>query len=997
VPLLILHLREDREGAHKLSQRLKERGLEAWSLYQILPGDSEVREVDVRIARGDILFVYGSLRAAGATFIRRICDATRKWSADQGTKQLIVGRMEPGADVELLHPGSEIAEFAQNYAAALDGLCAAIGPSSCAVSYDTLLQLLREGNRIRIDAYVGDKYRPNLYVARELERQIRASVSDPKFLLKSCKEVLDLVLRPWPNVSGKQEALWNKAARRPSDTELRAIKRAHQACTNESVLKDPAPLLDVASALLPPAYHDVTAELAQYQDYVLADPSHLSINKLQALHLSLEEQLRGATVTPECMSTLQACWLALTETWQNNDHREALGKPHADERLHQWVDAGNGELRVVTRKLSASNSSTSESEAFATARHRLDLLRRAIESWARSGAIGIRAVRRGEGNSDDQIEFVGLSEVLDRCEALAEAVSRRCLVVVDVAGSGKTNMLSAVSQNESLKFPTIVLFAKGFRETSNLIEEQLNEVSRGTDATGSNLQFIQLLEAWHKELEKRETYWLVMIDGINEYSDDEALAASLRKAVATYRHLRVRFVVTCRDIYWINFREALRGDAYRINSGGLRRYTDTEFSSALSRYIEEYGLTGVRIEAAAREAFRSPILLRFFCEAYSSRNPNARHNAPSRVAAINLKKLFDDYLRVKLQRVVDASAVKRKYGEFKGNRTIEARMLRIADCIRRRRLPYLIHEQVQEALEGEDVDSRASSLSLLLDEDVILEERSGRVFFVYEAFMEYAIAKSALREADARNARELLLQLAQETDGFRNMRGVVLMALVILAEDHRIGMASALLPLGPKWTAIVLSAASQIQSNRLNTDWIGTLGRIAESGFGEERTLAARLLMTRCGEQGRAEYLRMFERSSPRRQSELVSFLASASTADLLPGLFTLLARGHDGVASVLQAIRPNRRAMAHLKNQLNSDNVRVLTTVIRMLRNCKPGEMRSAIALASPFARDPRIVLADAARTCVSHLAQRLAESEDQRRAKISLTRRARAHQRAR
>ena len=41
---------------------------------------------------------------------------------------------------------------------------------------------------------------------------------------------------------------------------------------------------------------------------------------------------------------------------------------------------------------------------------------------------------------------------------------------------------------------------------------------------------------------------------------------------------------------------------------------------------------------------------------HASRNPNARHDARSRVAAINLKKLFDDYLRVKLQRVVDASA-----------------------------------------------------------------------------------------------------------------------------------------------------------------------------------------------------------------------------------------------------------------------------------------------------------------------------------------------------
>ena len=135
MPLLILHLREDRDGAQTLSLRIKERGIEVWSLYEVLPGDSEVREVDVRILRGDVLLVYGSVRAAGATIIRRTCEATRAHSASRGTKQLIVGRMEFGAEVELLHPGTEIAEFVQNYEAALEGLCAAIERPPSSISY----------------------------------------------------------------------------------------------------------------------------------------------------------------------------------------------------------------------------------------------------------------------------------------------------------------------------------------------------------------------------------------------------------------------------------------------------------------------------------------------------------------------------------------------------------------------------------------------------------------------------------------------------------------------------------------------------------------------------------------------------------------------------------------------------------------------------------------------------------------------------------------------
>ena len=49
--------------------------------------------------------------------------------------------------------------------------------------------------------------------------------------------------------------------------------------------------------------------------------------------------------------------------------------------------------------------------------------------------------------------------------------------MVDVAGSGKTNVLSAMSQNEGLEFPCIALFAKTFRGGMT-VEDEINAAIR---------------------------------------------------------------------------------------------------------------------------------------------------------------------------------------------------------------------------------------------------------------------------------------------------------------------------------------------------------------------------------------------------------------------------------------------------------------------------------------------------------------------------------------
>lgn len=1074
--VVILHVKDDTKGAVKLAQRLKHQGFDVWCTDDILVGESDVREHDMKISQARFIIVYGTVAAAGTKSIRRKCETIRKNIGAGGVEKLIIAQMNSEADVDSLNPDTKHVYFCQDYETAFDALCHVLGQPPTTLTYATTIQSLRDGNWLRIAAHVGEKFRPNLYVSRDLEQQVRVFTNDPGSLIDSCTELLTNTLKPYIETKETKNLLCKDGYHyKPlTGTERSAIQKALDSCLDKSILYDQKPFEALESVLLPPTYRLIDSELTSFRDYILGSPSTLSLFKLHSMYTQLEGQLIKAKVTNDIFEALKELWTSVTEISlvpyrydinlirsANVDDIQCIGcgliviaflesacihirifdsngqivvdKPENElmsgdalSKLKNLLSSSEQKILRLTkkdelsfiknaaliarytlpsekeclptnkpdewimiRKLSSSSSSTRESEDFVTVRHRLNMLFRKVRAWSRSRILTFYKIDSKDDDRKTQVQVapVYVNSILQRCEDLIDAVNKKCLLIVDVAGSGKTNMLSAISINEAFGSPVIVMYAKVFDEGGNIILNALNGVIESDLHPRFGIRnFDDYIANISNDLEREKKNLLVMIDGINEFSNDAALAESIRLSVVKYHKNRVKFVATCRDIYWSFFKDTLHGMSYKTNIGNLRHYNDAEFEIVFSKYLKEFGLTGIKIGQAARDAFRSPILLRFFCEAYGVSGGRQKPDAPARVGTVNLKRLFDDYIRAKLQRLVEIGQTKIRYsGGCREKRTMEASIIRIASRIKQVNRPYLSRDEASATLEEKDIESRASTYSLLLDEDIILEERNGRVFFVYEAFMEYAIAKSMLQNITRENARALLDYMVNETHNFTNMRGVVLMTLIMLSEEQRIDLTLHVLSKGDQWVAVVLQAIEQFPPIRITDKTIKALCKIADCNNSMDRKEALRLLLVRGGDSGRTAILSLIRNGSKRQLNEVIKLLPSFGNAEMLKTLIEHIKLNDDHVELALLAIAPSRRGLAHIKKSLGDPRSNVVAVLLRVLTKVKSGEVNRAIDLASDYQNDPRMIVAETAKYCIKTLKERLESSEIARREAIS------------
>ena len=124
---------------------------------------------------------------------------------------------------------------------------------------------------------------------------------------------------------------------------------------------------------------------------------------------------------------------------------------------------------------------------------------------------------------------------------------------------------------------------------------------------------------------------------------------ALNFALAQLAATRVRFVVTCRDLYWGFFEDQpwrqLAGD---VISRELYEFSDEEQAHRPRRLLP--ALQDRRsLGTDARQKCRHPLLLRFFCEAHSRPDGEVAHFG--HIEEIRIKPLFDDYSRNEIERV----------------------------------------------------------------------------------------------------------------------------------------------------------------------------------------------------------------------------------------------------------------------------------------------------------------------------------------------------------
>ncbi|MDT5269017.1 MAG: hypothetical protein QOH49_1203 [Acidobacteriota bacterium] len=331
--------------------------------------------------------------------------------------------------------------------------------------------------------------------------------------------------------------------------------------------------------------------------------------------------------------------------------------------------------------------------------------------------------------------------------------TRRCFVLVDRAGTGKTNVACRLAEQLINEHPVVLL--SGQMELSSEydiefhVQRQLESAFRGIFTDWTNRVSDELGRA-HK--------WLfIIIDGINENANPRLLLKLLKGLLPRLESKRIKLILTCRDLFWDLCRDPL-GPYLFAEAVPLHEFSEAEWHSAVKAYFDRFDIQ-CELDRGAREALRNPLLLRFFCEAHEGMRLG-------RVSDLRLLSVFDLYVKRAAQNISERHALMRP-------RAVLTLLLDVA-----RKMWEHRSVGVEPSLAGvgpQEADDNTSIYNLVLSENLILEEAKltystrTAVRFLYDEFMEYMIARSWADDiagnASPQDTTGRLLQEAAESVG----------------------------------------------------------------------------------------------------------------------------------------------------------------------------------------------------------------------------------------
>lgn len=347
-------------------------------------------------------------------------------------------------------------------------------------------------------------------------------------------------------------------------------------------------------------------------------------------------------------------------------------------------------------------------------------------------------------------------------------------IVVDIAGSGKTNICCRLAlqlvNKAFVVFLTGKSLGKEFEDITEFLDHQIKDALQ-LSGKSDPITLIKQLQGMNYPL-------VLILDGINENTNPSKMKSNLKQLGELAKNTPVRILITSRTEYWEHYSEIFQsGSRVEITSGGLGKFSEEEQAIAIPVYLDHYKLH-VRLESKAWDQLRRPLLLRFFCEAYGDPSRNTYRSIPP-IKEVRLFRLFGEYCTVKYENIrnrLNANGCSVSAEDVEGVASFLG-----ARCLRNRestlRQGSLIRALARENPHALDI------YRALLDEDIIIEETLERrnkelerhVSFVYEAFMEYLMARVLIDRhegSDIRLSRHIKSLLIHEQH-FLHIRGIL--------------------------------------------------------------------------------------------------------------------------------------------------------------------------------------------------------------------------------
>lgn len=443
-----------------------------------------------------------------------------------------------------------------------------------------------------------------------------------------------------------------------------------------------------------------------------------------------------------------------------------------------------------------------------------------------------------EGGFDHNVE-----ESLKSAIVRANAPFKPSVLIIDRAGSGKTNVVCHLVTRIAEEKPVLLLFGRqpilgnGF-----LVSELTARVRDVLDREdGDPMAMIDSILADNGE------FLSVFIDGINENRDLQVYDAELSRLLTWSSKHRIKVVLTCRDIYWSFFNaDEWIYHVQHIIREEIREFSPSEYEAALPLYLAHYHIS-CELADEARRACQHPLLLRFFCEAYGSiQGPAVRLGE---MRDIRLKELFDVYLEKKTDQI------RRDLGEQNPHR-VRRYLFQLATYLFHNRTSTMELHEVSDATGESDLSSQSSLYVHLLGEDIIIDEQPGQLrdrrqmTFVYEEFLEYLLARALMaspQEFGINHPSESFELLDTLKTEWANARGVgeYVCLMLLQAEPPEMGGISYLRQFADSdsdtWREAYWSILGKLPISRIDSDVLDTLA-LGLRGVPNERVIRQTLV-----------------------------------------------------------------------------------------------------------------------------------------------------------
>lgn len=320
-----------------------------------------------------------------------------------------------------------------------------------------------------------------------------------------------------------------------------------------------------------------------------------------------------------------------------------------------------------------------------------------------------------------------------------------CFLIVAKAGRGKTNLVCRISDELEAQRPVLFLAGRYLepddpQDILLYIAMRLGYPDRHWQACFSDLGQVAVAG----------TPPLILIDGINESpARPNKVVTALRELLIQAHTRGIRVVITCRTDFWQFFRadfwreyvwQDVNASRNLVRGQDITLFDEEIYDVVLAKYFGYFKLE-CQLTGEAWELCRNPLLLRFFCEAFSGRTSGGRDLGT--VTEIRLYPLFVHFWEQKLGHVASLD-------DQLNEPVVSQFILALADLMRQRHRTTVARKEVATAL-GTDLREMLSSSSIYtrtLDEEIIIEEETNplihtaNVFFVYDKFSEFAIALS---------------------------------------------------------------------------------------------------------------------------------------------------------------------------------------------------------------------------------------------------------------